>query len=85
MTSLGRAASFLNRFSLASMASDSTKLGEIPEKKGHRRHDDRRHDNRRSGGGGRGLDEYNTPVMYPLRPYQPQPKEKKFLGLFRRG
>lgn len=66
------AASFLNRFSLMSAASDSTKLGEIPEKKLRRRYD---------GEGGRS-DEYNTPVVYPLRPYKAKPKPKKFLGLF---
>lgn len=74
-SSLRRRPSFANRFSLISMSSDSTRLGEIPERKWHRRHD--------SPGGG--LDEYNTPVMYPVRPYQPQVKERRFLGLFRRG
>lgn len=72
----GRRTSFLNRFSLMSMASDSTRLGEIPERKWHRKYDPL----------DGSLDEYNTPVMYPIRPYQKQqPKEKKFLGLFRRG
>jgi hypothetical protein len=56
------------------MSSDSTRLGEIPERKWHRRHE--------SPGGSL---EYNTPVMYPVRPYQPQVKERRFLGLFRRG
>ncbi|ROV87518.1 hypothetical protein VSDG_09921 [Cytospora chrysosperma] len=68
----GRRTSFLNRFSLMSMASDSTRLGEIPERKWHRKYDPL----------DGSLDEYNTPVMYPIRPYQKQqPKEKKFLGL----
>lgn len=72
----GRRTSFLNRFSLMSMASDSTRLGEIPERKWHRKYDPL----------DGSLDEYNTPVMYPIRPYQKQqPKEKKFLGLFKRG
>ncbi|KAI3400168.1 hypothetical protein diail_4053 [Diaporthe ilicicola] len=70
-----RRPSFANRFSLISMSSDSTRLGEIPERKWHRRYDT-------SGGG---LEEYNTPVMYPVRPFQPQVKERRFLGLFRRG
>lgn len=74
-SSLRRRPSFANRFSLISMSSDSTRLGEIPERKWHRRHEI-------SGGG---LEEYNTPVMYPVRPYQPQVKERRFLGLFRRG
>lgn len=74
-SSLRRRPSFANRFSLISMSSDSTRLGEIPERKWHRR----------PGGLGGGLDEYNTPVMYPVRPYQPQVKERRFLGLFRRG
>lgn len=74
-SSLRRRPSFANRFSLISMSSDSTRLGEIPERKWHRRYD----------GPGLGLDEYNTPVMYPVRPYQPQVKERRFLGLFRRG
>jgi hypothetical protein len=72
---LSRRPSFANRFSLISMSSGSTRLGEIPERKLHRRYD--------SPGGG--LDEYNTPVMYPVRPFQPQVKERRFLGLFRRG
>lgn len=74
-SSLRRRPSFANRFSLISMSSDSTRLGEIPERKWHRRLD----------GPGVGLDEYNTPVMYPVRPFQPQVKERRFLGLFRRG
>ncbi|KAL1851409.1 hypothetical protein Daus18300_012520 [Diaporthe australafricana] len=74
-STLRRRPSFANRFSLISMSSDSTRLGEIPERKLYRRHDT-------SGGG---LEEYNTPVMYPVRPYQPQVKERRFLGLFRRG
>lgn len=74
-SSLRRRPSFANRFSLISMSSDSTRLGEIPERKWHRRLDNL----------GGGLDEYNTPIMYPVRPYQPQVKERRFLGLFRRG
>lgn len=74
-SSLRRRPSFANRFSLISMSSDSTRLGEIPERKWHRRHDNPIGS----------LDEYNTPVMYPVRPFQPQVKERRFLGLFRRG
>ncbi|KAJ0117666.1 hypothetical protein J7T55_001865 [Diaporthe amygdali] len=74
-SSLRRRPSFANRFSLISMSSDSTRLGEIPERKWHRRYDT-------SDGSS---EEYNTPVMYPVRPYQPQVKERRFLGLFRRA
>lgn len=74
-SSLRRRPSFANRFSLISMSSDSTRLGEIPERKWHRPHNN----------AGGSLDEYNTPVMYPVRPYHPPVKERRFLGLFRRG
>lgn len=65
----------MDRFSLMTMESGSTKLGEIPERKWHRGYDD---------WDGRG-DEYSAPIVYPLRPYQPVVKERRFLGLFRRG
>lgn len=71
--------SLKNRFSLVSMSSDSTRLGEIPERKWHRRYDPL----------DGSVDEYNTPIMYPIRPYQAPPptttKGGRFLGLFRRG
>ncbi|ROW15421.1 hypothetical protein VPNG_02301 [Cytospora leucostoma] len=72
------ASSLKNRFSLISMSSDSTRLGEIPERKWHRRYDPL----------DGSVDEYNTPIMYPIRPYQAPPpttKGGRFLGLFRRG
>lgn len=73
----------MDRYSLMTVSSGSTRLGEIPERKWQR-----------GGGGGGGEayddwdgreDEYNAPVVYPLRPYQPVVKERRFLGLFRRG
>lgn len=70
-----RPLSFMNRFSMATMSSDSTRLGEIPERKWHRRYDPM----------DGAVDEYNTPIVYPLRPYQAPAKERRFLGLFRRG
>ncbi|CAN8095742.1 unnamed protein product [Discula destructiva] len=73
--SLRRRPSMMDRFSLMTMSSGSTKLGEIPERKWHHGYDD---------WGGR-ADEYSAPVVYPLRPYQPVVKERRFLGLFRRG
>lgn len=74
---LRRRPSRMDRFSLISISSGSTKLGEIPERKWLRGHDD--WDGR--------SDEYNTPIVYPLRPYGPPPvvKERRFLGIFRRG
>lgn len=65
----------MDRFSVMTIASGSTKLGEIPERKWHRGYDD--WDGR--------SDEYSAPVVYPLRPYEPVVKERRFLGLFRRG
>lgn len=72
---LRRRPSMMNRFSLISISSGSTKLGEIPERKWSRRYDD----------WDGGSEEYNVPIMYPLRPYQPAVKERRFFGLFRRG
>lgn len=75
---LRRRPSRIDRFSLVSVSSGSTKLGEIPERKWFRGYDDW------SGH----PDEYNTPIVYPLRPYGPPPvavKERKFLSFFRRG
>lgn len=65
----------MDRFSLLTMDSGSTKLGEIPERKWLRGCDD----------WGEREDGYNAPIVYPLRPYQPVVKERRFLGLFRRG
>lgn len=74
-SSLRRRSSLMDRFSLISISSTSTKLGEIPERRWRGRPD---------GLDGR-LDEYNAPIVYPLRPYQPVVKERRFMGLFRRG
>lgn len=72
---LRRRPSMMDRFSLLTMESGSTKLGEIPERKWHRGYDE--WDCRGN--------EYSAPVVYPLRPCQPVVKERRFLGLFRRG
>lgn len=75
--------SLMRRFSIVSISSASTKLGEIPE----RRWDRRRTNDGWAGPGGIGgsLDEYSAPTVYPLKPYQPVVKERRFMGLFRRG
>lgn len=65
----------MDRFSLLTMESGSTKLGEIPERNWRHDYDD--WDDREAG--------YSAPIVYPLRPYQPVVKERRFLGLFRRG
>ncbi|TPX15133.1 uncharacterized protein E0L32_004691 [Thyridium curvatum] len=63
-----------HRISIVSIATDSTKLGEIPERKWRRRLE---HDT--------SSDEYNVRPIYPLKPYQqPEPKRKGFFGLFKR-
>lgn len=72
----------MDRFSLMTMESGSTRLGEIPERKWHRGYDDDDDDDDWDGGR---EDVYNAPIVYPLRPYQPVVKERRFLGLFRRG
>lgn len=65
------AAAAQNRLSLMSFTSDSTKLGEIPERKWRPRYyvsiDT-------------SSEEYNVPPLYPLRPYRPEPREKSFWG-----
>lgn len=75
--SMRRRPSMMDRFSLMTISSGSTRLGEIPEQKWRR------------GGGYEDWDErgeeYSAPIVYPLRPYQPVVKERRFLGLFRRG
>ncbi|KAH8908643.1 hypothetical protein BR93DRAFT_966696 [Coniochaeta sp. PMI_546] len=69
-----------NRLSLASIATDSTKLGEIPERKWTSRHI-------RPRNSGSSLDDfeyYNVDPIFPLKPYESPVKERRFLGLFRR-
>ncbi|KAH8887455.1 hypothetical protein GQ53DRAFT_809130 [Thozetella sp. PMI_491] len=66
-----------NRLSMATISSDSTRLGEVPE--GKRRLRYMATDS--------SSEEYNITAVYPLRPYyppQPEVKEKRFWGLFRR-
>lgn len=82
---LGRRASLMRRLSIMSISSASTKLGEIPERRWHRRGPDDDWAGLGGGGGMGSLDEYSAPTVYPLRPYQPVVKERKFMGLFRRG
>lgn len=84
---LRRRASLMSRFSIMSISSASTKLGEIPERRWYRRGSDDVWAGPGGGGGGGGgfRDEYNAPTVYPLKPYQPVVKERKFMGLFRRG
>lgn len=60
-----------NRISFASFTTDSTKLGEIPERKPRSRY----YVAVPSGSG-----EYNVPPMYPLRPYKVEVKERGFWG-----
>lgn len=62
-----------NRISFASVSTDSTKLGEIPQRKLRLRY---AYDST--------SEEYNVPPVFPLKPYETPVKEKKFLGLFRR-
>jgi len=62
------------------ISTDSTKLGEIPERKWRRREDHYySYDDSSSS-------EYNAPTAYPLKPYKtPVPTKKTgFFGLFRR-
>ncbi|OIW29999.1 hypothetical protein CONLIGDRAFT_680793 [Coniochaeta ligniaria NRRL 30616] len=69
-----------NRLSLASIATDSTKLGEIPERKWSSRHTRPRNSDST-------LDDseyYNVTPVFPLKPYESPVKERRFLGLFRR-
>ncbi|KAK1760746.1 hypothetical protein QBC47DRAFT_396732 [Echria macrotheca] len=60
-----------HRISFASFTSDSTKLGEIPERKSRSRY---------YVAVDAGADQYNVPPMYPLRPYKVEAKEKGFWG-----
>ncbi|KAK3950070.1 hypothetical protein QBC32DRAFT_316212 [Pseudoneurospora amorphoporcata] len=63
-----------NRMSFMSFASGSTKLGEMSDRKWLAQHTIPEANS----------DEYDVPVLYPLKPYRPEVKEKKFLGLFGR-
>ncbi|KAK5662780.1 hypothetical protein OQA88_6188 [Cercophora sp. LCS_1] len=60
-----------NRVSFASFTTDSTKLGEIPERRARSRY---------YVAVPSGSDQYNVPPMYPLRPYKVEVKEKGFWG-----
>jgi hypothetical protein len=66
-----------NRISIASFTSDSTKLGEIPDRKPRSRY---------YTPASPGSDEYNVPPLYPLRPYRTEAREKAGFwgGLFGR-
>lgn len=75
---LMRRPSVMSRFSIRSISSASTKLGEIPERSWRRQGPD-------DWPGPGALDEYSAPIVYPLKPYQPAVKEKRFMGLFKRG
>lgn len=64
-----------NRVSIASFATDSTKLGEIPERRL------RSHYIAAGGGaGGAGEGRYNIRPLYPLKPYKAEVKERGFWG-----
>ncbi|KAK3945014.1 hypothetical protein QBC46DRAFT_336861 [Diplogelasinospora grovesii] len=63
------------RMSIMTIASDSTRLGEVPERKWRPRHTTDSCDS----------DEFNVTPVYPLKPYKPPVKEKRGLwGLFGR-
>ncbi|KAK0635438.1 hypothetical protein B0T17DRAFT_485601 [Bombardia bombarda] len=68
-------APILNRISIISSSTNSTKLGEIPEKRWRSRYPVT---------GPSSSDGYNVPILYPLKPYTTEVREKRFLGLFRR-
>ncbi|KAK4151310.1 hypothetical protein C8A00DRAFT_45466 [Chaetomidium leptoderma] len=65
-----------NRISILSFASDSTKLGEIPQRK---RQSVMRYSAIDPDG-----DEYNVRPMFPLKPYTVEVRERRFWGLFSR-
>ncbi|KAH6850830.1 hypothetical protein B0I37DRAFT_122629 [Chaetomium sp. MPI-CAGE-AT-0009] len=65
-----------NTISILSFASDSTKLGEIPQ----RRWQSVMHYSATDPDG----DEYNVRPTFPLKPYTVEVKEKRFFGLFSR-
>jgi len=63
------------RISYISISTDSTNLGEIPERKWRRHHH-----------GDTSSDDYSFAPVYPLKPYQtPEVKERRFWGIFRRS
>ncbi|KAK3373715.1 hypothetical protein B0T24DRAFT_679124 [Lasiosphaeria ovina] len=64
-----------NRISFISISTDSTKLGEIPERKLRRRYP----------AADSSSDEYNVAPMYPLKPYTTEVKERRFWGMFGRN
>ncbi|KAK0728264.1 hypothetical protein B0T26DRAFT_165905 [Lasiosphaeria miniovina] len=64
-----------NRISFISISTDSTKLGEIPERKLRRRYPT----------ADSSSDEYNVAPMYPLKPYTTEVKERRFWGMFGRN
>lgn len=66
-------ASLNPRISMISTSTDSTKLGEIPERKWRSRHE------YESSSG-----EYSVQPMYPLKPYKPEIREKKGWAFWRR-
>jgi len=61
------AAAAENRISIASFTSDSTKIGEIP---------DRKPGSRYYAPASPGSDQYNVAPLYPLRPYRVEPSGK---------
>ncbi|KAH6640875.1 hypothetical protein F5144DRAFT_114474 [Chaetomium tenue] len=65
-----------NRISILSFASDSTKLGEIPQRKWQ--------SVMQYGAIDPDGDEYNVRPTFPLKPYTVEVKEKRFFGLFSR-
>jgi hypothetical protein len=67
-----------NRLSFASIATDSTRLGEIPERKWTSRK------MVTSSPSSDASTHYNVKPVYPLKLYEEPVKERTFLGLFRR-
>jgi hypothetical protein len=63
-----------NRISMVSILTDSTNLGEIPERKWPARHVNNS-----------SSEDYNCQPIYPLKLYKPEVKERRFWGLFRRS
>jgi hypothetical protein len=65
-----------SRISYMSFSSDSTKLGEIPQRKLRSAHYTTTTD--------QDGDEYNVRPMFPLTPYTAEVRERRFWGLFSR-
>ena len=65
-----------NRVSILSFSSDSTKLGEIPQRKWQ---SVMKYSVTDSDAG-----EYNVRPMFPLKPYTVEVRERRFFGLFSR-